>query len=126
MPIALKEFYRVLSHDGFVVVTCPDLKSVSQRIANDQLTEPAYVSPAGPIAPIDILYGHRAAMAMGNLFMAHRCGFTEKVLVATLKAAGFASVASLSRPSHFDLWALASKAPLPEESLRALANLHFP
>jgi hypothetical protein len=46
----------------------------------------AYTAPAGPIAPLDILYGHRASMARGNLFMAHRCGFTQKVLTGTLQA----------------------------------------
>jgi len=80
VPVALTEFLRVLSDDGFAVITCPDLKSVCALVAEDKLTEPAYVSPAGPISPIDILYGHRPPMARGNLYMAHRCGFTQKVL----------------------------------------------
>ena len=63
VPLALAEYLRVLSDEGFAVITCPDLQSVCARVANDQLTEPAYVSPAGPIAPLDILYGHRPAMA---------------------------------------------------------------
>lgn len=88
VPVALAEFYRVLSEDGFVVITCPDLQSVCKLVADDKLTEPAYVSPAGPIAPIDIIYGHRPPMAEGNLYMAHRCGFTKRVLIATLQAAG--------------------------------------
>ena len=80
-----------------------------QLVAADKLTETAYRSPAGPIAPIDILYGHRASLARGNLYMAHRCGFTQKVLVATLQAAGFGTIASQARGApHFDLWAVAS------------------
>lgn len=126
VSLALKEFLRVLKDDGFLVVTCPDLKSVSELIAQDKLTEPAYESPAGPIAPIDILFGHRPAMANGNLFMAHRCGFTQKVLVATLQASGFKAVASMVRPKQFDLWALASKADCSEDELRLLAKEHFP
>lgn len=127
VPIALAEFKRVLNSDGFVVITCPDLQSVCELIANDKLTEPAYTSPAGPIAPIDILYGHRPAMARGNLYMAHRCGFTQKVLVGTLQSAGFAMVASIKRGyPQFDLWALAMKSPASEEELRSLAALHFP
>lgn len=126
VPLALSEFYRVLSHDGFVVITCPDLQSVCALIAEDKLTEAAYISPAGPIAPIDILYGHRPAMANGNLYMAHRCGFTKKVLSATLTASGFQSVAVMARASAFDLWALASKSAMAEADLRALANKHFP
>ncbi|WP_396190327.1 class I SAM-dependent methyltransferase [Flavobacterium sp.] len=126
VPLALAEFYRVLSDDGFVVITCPDLKSVCTLVVEDKLVEPAYVSPAGPITPIDILYGHRPPMARGNLYMAHRCGFTEKVLIATLQAAGFNTVASVARPAHFDLWALASKSALDETVLKQLAISHFP
>lgn len=126
VPVALAEFFRVLSDDGFAVITCPDLQSVCALVAEDKLTEPAYVSPAGPIAPIDILYGHRSSMVCGNLYMAHRCGFTKKVLSATLQASGFKSVATMARPSSFDLWALASKSPMEESALRSLASQHFP
>lgn len=126
VPTALAEFRRVLNDDGFAVITCPDLQSVAALIAEDKLTEPAYTSPAGPIAPIDILYGHRPAMAAGNLFMAHRCGFTQKVLQATLQAAGFRSVATMKRAGpNFDLWAVASKSERPEDEMRALAMQHF-
>jgi hypothetical protein len=126
VPVALAEFLRVLNDDGFAVITCPDLRSVCALVAEDKLTEPAYTAPAGPIAPIDILYGHRPPMAKGNLYMAHRCGFTEKVLTATLQAAGFKTVASLTRPQHFDLWAIASKSQRTEDQLRALAQQHMP
>jgi ubiquinone/menaquinone biosynthesis C-methylase UbiE len=127
VPVALAEFLRVLRPDGFVVITCPDLQSVCALVAQDKLTEPAYTSPAGPIAPLDILYGHRPALARGNLYMAHRCGFTQRVLSGTLSAAGFASVASARRPGpYFDLWALATKSQIQEPALRALAQSHFP
>ena len=128
VPLALAEFARVLDAEGFAVITCPDLKSVCALVAQDQLTEPAYTAPAGPIAPLDILYGHRPALARGNLYMAHRCGFTEKVLRATLQAAGFITVATMARPQaqHLDLWALASKRQRSEDEMRALALAHFP
>jgi ubiquinone/menaquinone biosynthesis C-methylase UbiE len=126
VPVALKEFRRVLKPDGYAVLTCPDLQTVSALIAEDKLTEPAYTSPAGPIAPLDILYGLRTALARGNLFMAHRCGFTQKVLAGTLRAAGFGSIVSKRREKAFELWALATMAPMGEEALRALALAHFP
>jgi hypothetical protein len=53
--LVLKEFLRVLSTDGFVVLTCPDLQSVCEHVARDRLLEPLYVSPSGPIAPLDVL-----------------------------------------------------------------------
>ena len=126
VPLALAEFLRVLSDDGFAVITCPDLQSVCALIADDKLTEPAYTSPAGPIAPLDILYGLRTSMAQGNLYMAHRCGFTQRVLTGTLQAAGFASVAAMSRKSpYFDLWALASKSARSEVEMKQLAQTYF-
>lgn len=64
VPVALAEFHRVLKPDGFALITCPDLQSVAALIAEDRLTEAAYVSPAGPITPLDIVYGHRASMAL--------------------------------------------------------------
>jgi len=126
VPLALAEFKRVLKPEGFVVITCPDLQSVCELIAQDKLTEPAYESPAGPIAPLDILYGHRPPMAAGNLYMAHRCGFTQKVLIGTLQAAGFPTVAAVRRAPAFDLWALATVSALPGDMLTALAQEHFP
>lgn len=127
VPVALAEFKRVLKPDGFAVITCPDLKSISALIAEDLLTEPAYNSSAGPIAPLDMLYGFRPSMAAGNLFMAHRCGFTEKVMRATLSAAGFATIASRARAKpYFDLWVVASVESLNEEAILNLARTHFP
>jgi SAM-dependent methyltransferase len=127
VPVALAEFKRVLKPDGLVVITCPDLQSVCALVAEDKLTEPAYTSPAGPIAPLDILYGHRPPMARGNLYMSHRCGFTQKVMTATLQAAGFVTVAAMRRGHpYYDLWALATKSALDETELRALAVAHFP
>ena len=77
-------------------------------IVADKLDEPAYVSPAGPIAPLDILYGHRPQIAMGNVFMAHRTGFTARTLSEVLVSAGFAQV-KVERGKSFDLWAVGYK-----------------
>lgn len=127
VPVALQEFIRTLNDDGFLILTCPDLQSVAALIADDKLTQAAYDSPAGPITPLDILYGHRGSMAAGNLFMAHRCGFTKTVLEATLLAAGFVSVGTLSRGHPFyDLWAIGSKRERTETELHDLAKAHLP
>ena len=127
VPVALAEFLRVLKPDGFVVITCPDLQSVCALVAEDKLTDAAYTSPAGPIAPLDILYGHRPPMARGNLYMAHRCGFTQKVLASTLQSAGFAKCGSMKRGApYYDLWITATKSDLPDEQVRELATSHFP
>ena len=127
LPLALAEFKRVLKPDGFAVITCPDLQSVCALIAEDKLLETAYESPAGPIAPLDILYGHRPQLAAGNLYMAHRCGFTERVISGVLYSFGFGAVATARRQyPFFDLWALASMRQLDEAALLKLASEHFP
>lgn len=127
VTVALGEFVRVLRPDGFLVLTCPDLQSVAALVAQDRLLEPAYMSPAGPIAPIDILYGHRPQIAAGNLFMAHRCGFTRRVLEGLLRASGFMAVGCIARGApFFDLWAVALKQERTDAELRALAAAHFP
>ena len=126
VPLALREFLRVLKPNGIAVITCPDLQSVCALVAQDKLLEPAYSSAAGPIAPLDILYGLRSSMAQGNLYMAHRCGFTQKVLRGTLQALGFKSVATMARGyPYFDLWAIACKEALSDEALTAQAQIHF-
>ena len=126
VPLALAEFVRVLKPDGMVLITCPDLQSVCARVARGELASPLYESPAGPIAAIDILYGLRPAMAAGNLYMAHRCGFTLELLANTLQACGFPRSVGQARPEHFDLWMLACKANLSDESLHHLARRHLP
>ena len=126
VPIALREFNRVLKPSGFVVITCPDIQTVCEAVAQDKLLEPLYVSPAGPISPIDILYGHRAAIAQGNLYMAHKCGFTYSVLTRCLLEAGFASLVGQRRPQAFDLWVLAHKSPKTEPYLRDEAAEYLP
>jgi SAM-dependent methyltransferase len=126
VPLALAEFARVLRPNGFAVITCPDLQSIAMLVLQDRLLEPAYMSPTGPVAPIDILYGHRQQMAEGNLFMAHRYGFTRRTLDGTLREAGFPAVACFVRAApYFDLWAVASKRPISDADLTALAQAHF-
>ena len=106
VPLALAEFRRVLRPNGFALVTVPDLQRAAELVAQDGLDLPAYVSPAGPIAPLDMLFGHGAAIAAGNHFMAHRTGFTARTLEAALQRAGF-SIVRVVRDESFDLWATA-------------------
>ena len=126
VPRALREFQRVLKPDGFAVITCPDLRSICARVAEDALLEPAYESPMGPITPLDVIFGHGASIAAGNLHMAHHTGYTRKTLSEALNAAGFKSVAAMERPKFFDLWAIASKSAMDAALAKALIQAHFP
>lgn len=126
VPMALAEFMRVLKPAGFLLVTCPDLQSLCRLVVADKLDQTAYVSPAGPIAPIDVLFGHRAQMESGNLYMAHHCGFTLTTLMAVLREAGFAVVHGLRREAAFDLWVLASKSHRTQAEMAMLTRDYFP
>lgn len=103
---ALAEFRRVLSPDGFLLVRCPDLAAVAECLLRNGVEHVAYESPAGPITPLDMLYGHRASIAAGSGFMAHHTGFTDERMGRTLLEAGF-SEARTRRSNTFDLWAIA-------------------
>jgi predicted SAM-dependent methyltransferase len=122
VPVVLSEFRRVLKEDGFAVVNTPDLLSVCQLVAQDKLEGVAYDSLAGPISPLDMLYGHTNSIKT-NLFMSHRTGFTKTTLGQHLKRAGFAQVAI--KVNGFNLFSLSTVSNLPQEEIKELATYHF-
>ncbi|HWD38024.1 MAG TPA: methyltransferase domain-containing protein [Fimbriimonas sp.] len=101
---ALVEFRRVLKTDGVALIVVPDLETVAEQILEGTLEKPLWTSKAGPVAPIDTLYGHRPALEKGNSFMAHRVGFTHATLGKHLVGAGFHAVVVRSR-KRTELWA---------------------
>ena len=126
VPIALKEFFRVLNYNGYVVLTCPDLESVAKQLATGNLLEPLYTSDIGPISAIDIIYGHRGLISNGNHYMAHKTGFTYPVLSNLFSEAGFACAYGGAIPSTFAIWIVASKRNRTDEQLLALGLKHLP
>lgn len=126
VPLALREFRRVLTPRGIALITLPDLQSVAELVAAGKLIEPAYVSPLGPIAPLDILYGFRPSLAQGNAFMGHRTGFTDRSLLAALVEAGFADAAVQRSARSFSLWAIAFRTAPDAERMHEAQKLFFP
>ncbi|NJL07408.1 MAG: methyltransferase domain-containing protein [Methylacidiphilales bacterium] len=100
---ALAEFHRVLKPTGFVLIRCPDLETAASLLVTHGPDFVAYVSPMGPITPLQMVFGHTASLAQGRLAMAHRTGFTGASLARLLLDAGFATV--LVKREYFDLWA---------------------
>jgi hypothetical protein len=126
VPVVLKEFLRVLKTNGMLLITCPDLQAVCALVAQGNLTDAVYQSAAGPITPLDILYGHGAALAAGHEYMAHKGGFTLKTLTAALKAAEFQSIAGKRRARGLDLWLVASKEIMTDAVITEIASELLP
>jgi SAM-dependent methyltransferase len=102
---ALAEFRRVLKPDGFALITCPDLETVIALALERGMEYVAYESAIGPITPLDMLFGHSASIAAGQIHMAHKSGFTAARLGQVLLDAGFGTV--YVKRQGLDLWALA-------------------
>ena len=124
IPVAFKEFVRVLKPDGFLITACPDLEVIASMIVQGRLMAPAYNSLSGPIRPYDMLYGSERHLARGALHMAHRSGFTRDSLGSQLRAAGFRSF--VGRKVYPDLWMIATVASCSPERRLELASAHLP
>ena len=122
VPIVLREFHRVLKDDGMVVLRCPDLQSVCEAVVDDKLLQPLYESPVGPISPIDILYGHRPAIARGNEYMAHKGGFTYSVLNDAFIEAGFKMNYGGRNPDRWELFIISFKQEKLQEEINTIAK----
>jgi hypothetical protein len=105
----LSGFHRVLRRGGAALITMPDLQTIAKRIAKGELEQPIYQSAAGPIAPLDVIYGHGASVARGNEFMAHRTGFTRRSLTERLHGVGFVDVKVTQAVDEVALWASARR-----------------
>ena len=67
------------------------------------------------------MIGHRSSLARGNLFMAHRTGFTSETLGAAMIEAGFAAALVQRTESAFLLTAIGFRSKPDREQL-ALAQ----
>ena len=98
---ALAEFHRVLRPGGHALIVVPDLEDVKPT------DEALYVSPAGPITGLDLIYG-KQELVEHMPHMAHNTGFTAATLASALESAGFEPVA-VSRISAFNLFGAGAK-----------------
>lgn len=122
VPVALAEFRRVLKPTGFVLLTLPDLRAVARAIADDHLAEPLYMSMAGPINPLDVVFGHQPSIQRGLVHMAHRTGFSARTLADALLGAGFAEV-RVHEGTRWDLWAVGTMPDTPDSIFEELSGV---
>ncbi len=116
-PKAIAEFRRVLKAKGFLVITCPDLRAACKVAGERGLDAALYTSPAGPITPRDILFGHQASIRRGGHFMAHRNGFDLQSLNTLLSRGGFKKV--YGERIAYELWFIAFNSEVSTETARA-------
>jgi predicted SAM-dependent methyltransferase len=116
---ALREFRRILSNDGFAIISCPNLDAIAKLIVSEDIESVAYMSPAGPIRLLDMIYGHSRSIEAGQVYMTHRTGFTTDRLGRLAMHAGF-SEARVLEGENLDLWAALM---MPKAEASALAAL---
>lgn len=117
VPRALGEIRRVLAPQGFALIRCPDLETIAQFVTEGRLNDVIYTSPAGPITPLDMIFGHNASIARGQSAMRHGTGFTESSLAQALLRAGFAEVRTTRSVQQYEVWAVAFR---PEADLASI------
>lgn len=91
----LAGFKHVLKEDGFVQIVVPNMSAVFKYLGqpDTDIEDVLYMSEAGPIRAVDIIYGMEAFIAHSkNDFMSHKNGFTAKSMSKTLFENGFQHV----------------------------------
>jgi len=123
VPRVLAGFMHVLKRDGFAEVRVPDLEAVFRKVSDGEfgLEDALYDSPAGPITPIDVIYGRgKQIESSGQDFYAHKTGFTAKTLTTTLQRAGFQEIWMAPPLSDYEIRAVAFKEPSTPEQRKLL------
>lgn len=103
------EIHRVLKNDGFLILTCPDLKAICSLIADGKILDKLYDSPSGPIYPLDVIYGYQKSISNGNEYMAHKNGFTVETIVSFMESSNFRSYVAGEAVGSYSLWLIAYK-----------------
>jgi predicted SAM-dependent methyltransferase len=93
--VALQEMHRVLKPNGTAWIEVPDLEDI---VVSDKVL---YTVGDLEVTALDMIYGHRRFEG-ANPWMAHRTGFTAKLLEQAFRYAGFSDVIT-RRPGTFNL-----------------------
>ncbi len=113
----LKGFRLLLKQDGFAYIIVPDLHEVMKIVIenNMDLEDELYMSPSGPISPLDVFYGYRKEIEMSSVdFYAHKTGFSPVSLSNVLKENGFPVVYISFNREYIEIRALAFKCKPPD------------
>lgn len=114
---------HVMKDEGFAHIRVPDIGELMRVVVEKKLDieDVLYQSPAGPIAVRDVIYGYGVEIERsGSDFYAHKTGFTQKSLLATLNKAGFFH--AFAGTGNMEILAFAFKAK-PAVEVARLLNL---
>ena len=114
---ALGEFRRILRDDGIAVINCPNIDAIAKSLVSEDIESVAYLSPAGPVRLLDMMFGHSLSIEAGRVHMAHKTGFTADRLGRVATRAGFAE-ARVLEGENYDLWGVLM---MPRAELSVLA-----
>jgi hypothetical protein len=95
VQIVLKGFLHVLKPGGFAEVSVPDIRKLMDELIsrNHDIDDVFYRAEYNmPITFHDVLYGWGQQVSSGNVFYAHKCGFTALSLATALEKAGFGDI----------------------------------
>jgi predicted SAM-dependent methyltransferase len=90
VPQVLAGMLWVLKPDGHVTIVVPDMAALLAAVKD--LDDVWYMAGDTPITYHDVMYGWGDMIAGGNVWYAHKCGFTPKSLYRALAAAGFSRI----------------------------------
>ena len=122
----LEQCLRVLKLGGSMLVTTPDLLSVSKAIWEGKLpTESVHRIGQPIITPIDLLYGAFRDVP-GPVPLIHKNAFTAPSLGLAFKKAGFFNI-EIKRSDDFVLWGIAHKlaSGAPNKQEKIIVNDKF-
>ena len=106
VPLALSSFCRVLRPGGIAFIMVPDFRLACEWVSKGKGEDVIYNSPAGPITPVDMIFGYRPWSA--NEWQRHRTGFTVSSLRTRMFSAGFRRV-SVTEGQGFDIIGVGDK-----------------
>jgi SAM-dependent methyltransferase len=106
VAVVLEGMRHVLLPGGEVHIVVPNIGQLMVEMIENRidLEDVIYTSDAGPITPLDVLYGWgKEIEESGNPFFAHKTGFTATRLHRVLEAAGFKDVKVVANLATLEL-----------------------
>lgn len=100
----LKNMLELLKNNGFLLCMVFDIRKVAERINKGDWAEPIQLEKENAPAPIDMLYGPRAAIIQ-DPSLQFKTGFTARSLSKTMDLSGFSYIRLSRNGPRLYAWA---------------------